>query len=320
MVDCRFTPFDGSSDSDSDSQPENNGSMISNETKLLNDLDLSSREETVLYKANPFSIAKINAASRKYPASEKSALDASHRRINGMDIMDDPTLFKEPTLIPDSITYYPGIDQKPHDSPSRTSSVKRSHREAQIRDAYDFSPDADKDWSTLPARKKVKTRSDAIVPTIQTKKFRLPILSPTTQIQKTGMDAASARRVITFLPPPSKSTPKKSLEKKRNAYPSPTYSTFKSSSSPLPPNPHPLISNRCRQTSESDTPPYKPLSPPSSALQSFPPSTLIDLNGSQDEDHSDAHVAVNFSSIAQSYPAVKATRREVGCSLSHPSV
>ena len=33
-------------------------------TRLINDLDLSSREETVLYKPNPFSIAKINAASR----------------------------------------------------------------------------------------------------------------------------------------------------------------------------------------------------------------------------------------------------------------
>ncbi|KAJ7293139.1 hypothetical protein C8J57DRAFT_1457409 [Mycena rebaudengoi] len=52
-------------DSDSDDSAEDTTADISEETRLLNDLDLSSREEPgVLYKPNPFSIAKINAASR----------------------------------------------------------------------------------------------------------------------------------------------------------------------------------------------------------------------------------------------------------------
>lgn len=51
-------------DSDSDAEAGQNTNIISEETRLLNELDLSSREETVIYNPNPFSIAKINAASR----------------------------------------------------------------------------------------------------------------------------------------------------------------------------------------------------------------------------------------------------------------
>ena len=68
------------SDSDSDTD-----SVHLNEAQLINDLDLSSREETVLYKPNPFSISKINAASRaqnacngityqQQPTKEKASL------------------------------------------------------------------------------------------------------------------------------------------------------------------------------------------------------------------------------------------------------
>ncbi|KAJ7110020.1 hypothetical protein C8R44DRAFT_743345 [Mycena epipterygia] len=51
-------------DSDSDSDSPDDTPTTNSETQLLNDLDLSTREETVVYKPNPFSIAKINAASR----------------------------------------------------------------------------------------------------------------------------------------------------------------------------------------------------------------------------------------------------------------
>ncbi|KAJ3735443.1 hypothetical protein DFJ43DRAFT_1151120 [Lentinula guzmanii] len=56
-------------DSESGSDFENtntssNTAFAFDETTQINDLDLSNREETVLYKPNPFSIAKINAASR----------------------------------------------------------------------------------------------------------------------------------------------------------------------------------------------------------------------------------------------------------------
>ncbi|KAJ7225280.1 hypothetical protein GGX14DRAFT_638038 [Mycena pura] len=54
---------------DSDSESESNvdddhTNSISEETRLLQELDISHREETVVYKPNPFSIAKINAAAR----------------------------------------------------------------------------------------------------------------------------------------------------------------------------------------------------------------------------------------------------------------
>ncbi|KAJ4488059.1 hypothetical protein J3R30DRAFT_889300 [Lentinula aciculospora] len=68
--------FDSDSD-DSDTDLENTSSTTaptSDETKLVNDFDLSSREETVIYKPNPFSIAKINAASR----AQKSAAFTSN--------------------------------------------------------------------------------------------------------------------------------------------------------------------------------------------------------------------------------------------------
>ncbi|KAG6908825.1 hypothetical protein DXG01_003178 [Tephrocybe rancida] len=65
---CRTTPYNADSDSDdTNNEIENVGSRISEETRLLNELDLSSREESVQYKPNPFSIAKINAASRAAP-------------------------------------------------------------------------------------------------------------------------------------------------------------------------------------------------------------------------------------------------------------
>jgi hypothetical protein len=51
---------DDSDDSDSEPQP----TAVSDETQLLKDLDLSSRQESVDYKPNPWNIAKINAASR----------------------------------------------------------------------------------------------------------------------------------------------------------------------------------------------------------------------------------------------------------------
>jgi len=51
---------DDSEDSDSETQPP----AVSEETQLLKDLDLSSRQESVDYKPSPWNIAEINAASR----------------------------------------------------------------------------------------------------------------------------------------------------------------------------------------------------------------------------------------------------------------
>ncbi|KAJ3812354.1 hypothetical protein F5876DRAFT_74932 [Lentinula aff. lateritia] len=66
--------FDSDSDPDSDSGDASlNIAPASDETKLLNDFDLSTREETVIFKPNPFNIARINAASR----AQKSIASAS---------------------------------------------------------------------------------------------------------------------------------------------------------------------------------------------------------------------------------------------------
>ncbi|PBK99630.1 hypothetical protein ARMGADRAFT_1161253 [Armillaria gallica] len=49
-------------DSGSDSDPSSDSEV--DESHMLDDLDISTRDETVVYKPNPFSIAKINAAAR----------------------------------------------------------------------------------------------------------------------------------------------------------------------------------------------------------------------------------------------------------------
>ena len=73
---CRKTPYnaycgsDSDSDSDSSLEDNNGGPRPSEEALLLSELDLASREETVQYKPNPFSIAKINAAFRRHPSKE----------------------------------------------------------------------------------------------------------------------------------------------------------------------------------------------------------------------------------------------------------
>ncbi|KAJ8692598.1 hypothetical protein PTI98_009896 [Pleurotus ostreatus] len=48
-------------------------SHLPNETDMLNDLDLSTREEAAVYKPNPWTIAKINAASRRPGGTDTNA-------------------------------------------------------------------------------------------------------------------------------------------------------------------------------------------------------------------------------------------------------
>jgi hypothetical protein len=50
---------------DSDSDGVDDATSITTDAQLLKDLDLSSRHEEVIYKPNPWNIAKINAASRR---------------------------------------------------------------------------------------------------------------------------------------------------------------------------------------------------------------------------------------------------------------
>ncbi|KAJ7246328.1 hypothetical protein B0H12DRAFT_1325162 [Mycena haematopus] len=71
----RSTKTNHDSDSDSDFNDDLPSNSISEETRLLQDLDISHREETVVYKPNPFSIAKINAAARRTHVPPAPAVD-----------------------------------------------------------------------------------------------------------------------------------------------------------------------------------------------------------------------------------------------------
>lgn len=53
-----------SDDSDDCDEPDEQSNCVSDDTRLMNDFDLSTRIETVNYKPNPWTIAKVNAASR----------------------------------------------------------------------------------------------------------------------------------------------------------------------------------------------------------------------------------------------------------------
>ncbi|KAJ7070848.1 hypothetical protein C8F01DRAFT_399980 [Mycena amicta] len=58
----RTTDYESDSDSDQDDAEQLDADT--SDTRLLQEIDISLREETVVYKPNPFSIAKINAAAR----------------------------------------------------------------------------------------------------------------------------------------------------------------------------------------------------------------------------------------------------------------
>ncbi|KAG1843293.1 hypothetical protein DFJ58DRAFT_706957 [Suillus subalutaceus] len=56
--------FDSDSDPESEVETNSKVNLSSDDTRLIQELDISSRHETVEYKPNPWSIARINAASR----------------------------------------------------------------------------------------------------------------------------------------------------------------------------------------------------------------------------------------------------------------
>ncbi|OJA09404.1 hypothetical protein AZE42_10837 [Rhizopogon vesiculosus] len=87
--------FDLSESSDSESQAEIKSNIPSDDTKLFRQLDISSRHETVEYKPNPWSIARINAASRapniketSGPTLSEHSRQKSHQRAPQGRIVD----------------------------------------------------------------------------------------------------------------------------------------------------------------------------------------------------------------------------------------
>ena len=71
----RSSHFGAYNDTDSDSEegPAVPTEKDSEEAKLVKDLDISERQDTAVYKPNPFSIAKINAAARTVNNVDKPA-------------------------------------------------------------------------------------------------------------------------------------------------------------------------------------------------------------------------------------------------------
>jgi len=83
-------------DSDSDSAPNDEDTLAntaSAKDRLLDGIDLSTREETVAYKPNPFSIAKINAANR----AQNQKYRAPCQNISGSPLRRPLKLVAKPT-------------------------------------------------------------------------------------------------------------------------------------------------------------------------------------------------------------------------------
>ncbi|KAF5383252.1 hypothetical protein D9615_004845 [Tricholomella constricta] len=232
--------------------------------------------------------------------------------------------YKQHVYLPEpaSIEFYPPskrTSESPSPSPPESKSSWRTPSrpsDSKKRDAYAFfAPDSEETWSTLPARKKTKMTGSASVQ--RTGKFRvqkLGLAPANTITAKTGMSATSARRVITFLPPPlqskSKSKPVEGFPAEeagtgRRAYPSPTRSVLESSSSPLP-RPRSRMSSpslAVSKTNAGEKDSYTPLSPPPSDLP---------VPQTEDHDHGrDMRMEVNLDMIGRLYPGMKAAWRKV---------
>jgi hypothetical protein len=148
--------------------------------------------------------------SAKVSSNQFSAMAASaHRPSQSRDVCRQHNL----NLPPSSPIHSPIPTPTP--SPPRKNETtrkflppKKSNRtlKRQTSDAYDyFRSDPDDEWSTLPARKKVKaveTAKPKINGIKTTAAFRLPGTSAKGKMS--GMCANSERRVVTFLPPPLK--------------------------------------------------------------------------------------------------------------------
>jgi hypothetical protein len=84
-------------DSDSDSAPNDENTLANTAPAkdLLDGIDLSTREETVIYKPNPFSIAKINAANRTQNQKHRAPAQA-RQNISGSPLRRPSKVVSKP--------------------------------------------------------------------------------------------------------------------------------------------------------------------------------------------------------------------------------
>ncbi|KAJ6503339.1 hypothetical protein C8R47DRAFT_1316580 [Mycena vitilis] len=126
-------------DSDDDDEPTTNS--ISEETRLLQELDISHREETVVYKPNPFSIAKINAAARRPAASaplvvhrptKPAPKKPTGRIVDSFKKAEKKSLNANPATRPTALEHPPSanpipppLPEPPYTAPSAADSIPR---------------------------------------------------------------------------------------------------------------------------------------------------------------------------------------------------
>ena len=73
---CKYTSDSDSQSSTPSSTQEKAKEILSEDAKLLQALDLSSRQDEAVYKPNPWTIAKVNAATRAVPSVDTTYKNA----------------------------------------------------------------------------------------------------------------------------------------------------------------------------------------------------------------------------------------------------
>jgi hypothetical protein len=98
-------------DSDSEEGPAVPAEKFSEEAKLAKDLDISERQETAVYKPNPFSIAKINAATRS---------TANNIQVDKPATCPEPTIFRDAPKLKAQFTIVDGFKRQAQRAQSAT--------------------------------------------------------------------------------------------------------------------------------------------------------------------------------------------------------
>ena len=94
------------SDDESDSEPQTLPAHPSSDDALLKDIDISSRPDNAQFKSNPWSIAKVNAASRPKPArpvAHASVKPSGRSKQRGRTIMEAFSRQAKKSVAPPSV-------------------------------------------------------------------------------------------------------------------------------------------------------------------------------------------------------------------------
>ena len=91
------TPYYSGSDDEDDSSETEQTAVSDNSSSLLTEFDLSSRQDNAFHKPNPWTIAKINATTRKASRNKESTVGT--RQYNGRKRITSP---QKPTTPPAS--------------------------------------------------------------------------------------------------------------------------------------------------------------------------------------------------------------------------